>query len=313
VAKRNGIGIAGIDLWLLGGVAKMERDTDSPGLEFRVAAAGPLVTLLIAIVCFAVGALVGGAEETLNAATFDPENGSELLAVLGYLSLINVLLLVFNLVPAFPLDGGRIARAAAWKVTGDRSRATRVAANLGRVLAFLMVAAGIFFALQGAFLSGIWLAFVGYTLGQAARSTVLQTELTSRLEGMRVADVMDAEPVSIFAHMTLDRAYDENFRRYGYPWFPVVDSDRRLVGLVTRQSIEALPDEELPDRTVASVMAVDAGARLRVGMQEPLENLLGLDGLRRLGAIMAVDSDGRLQGIVTEQQVRSALGIPAAA
>ena len=312
VAKRNGIGIAGIDLWLLGGVAKMERDTDSPGLEFRVAAAGPLVTLLIALACFGAGVLIGGASETLNAATFDPDNDSEVLAVLGYLAFINLALLVFNLIPAFPLDGGRIARAAIWKLTGDRGRATRAAAMLGRGLAILMVAGGIVLALNGALFTGVWLAFVGYTLAQVARTTVLQSVLTSRIEGLRVADVMDSEPVAIPADLTLERAYDEHFLRYGYPWFPVVDSERRLVGLVTRAGIEALPDEERSNRIVASIMATDTGSGVRVGTQEPLESLLGLDGLARLGAIMAVDADGRLRGIVTADQVRSALRTPAA-
>jgi len=310
VAKRNGIGIAGIDLWLLGGLAKMERDTDSPGVEFRVAAAGPLVTLLIALGCLGVGTLIAGAEETLGAAAFDPTNDSEALAVLGYLGLINVLLLVFNLIPAFPLDGGRIARAAAWKLTGERARATRIAAMLGRALSFLMIAAGIFLAFQGALISGIWLAFIGYTLVQSARAAVVQTVLTSRIEGLGVADVMDSEPVAIAADMPLDRAYDERFLRYGYPWFPVVDPEGRLVGLVTRESIEALPQDERASLRVAAVMAGDPGG-VRVRADEPLEALLGRDALRRLGAIMAVDSDGRLRGIVTADQVRSALSSPA--
>ena len=170
VAKRNGIGIAGIDLWLLGGVAKMERDTDSPGLEFRVAAAGPLVTLLIALACFGAGVLIGGTSETLNAATFDPDNDSEVLAVLGYLAFINLALLVFNLIPAFPLDGGRLARAAAWKVTGDRRRATRIAARLGRGFSYLMVAGGIYLVIQYRVFDGVWLGVVWIFLGQAART-----------------------------------------------------------------------------------------------------------------------------------------------
>ena len=312
VAKRNGIGIAGIDLWLLGGVAKMERDTDSAGLEFRVAAAGPLVTLLIALACFGAGTLMAGAAETLDAGSFDPDNDNEVLAVLGYLSFINAILLVFNLIPAFPLDGGRIARAAAWKITGDRARATRFAATLGRAFAFAMLAGGIFLVFYGALLTGVWLALVAYTLGQAARTAALQTVLTSRIEGLRVADVMDSEPVSVPADLTLERAYEDRFLRYGYRWFPVVDSERLLVGLVTRESVEAVSDERRAVQTVASVMASDPGSGLRVGTDEPLEALLGLDGLTRLGAIMAVDPDGRLRGIVTADRVRTALSTPAA-
>src|SRR3954463_3238296 len=132
VAVRNGIGISGIDLWMFGGVAKMERDTDSAGVEFRVAIAGPLVTLAIALVCFGLGSAISGADTTIAGSRFETRGMSAATAVLGYLLSINVLVLLFNLIPGFPLDGGRIARAIAWWKTGDRNRATRFAARLGR-------------------------------------------------------------------------------------------------------------------------------------------------------------------------------------
>ncbi len=310
VALRNGIGIVGIDLWMLGGVAKMKRDTSSAGVEFRVAAAGPAVTLLIALVCFGAGTLIAGADGALSSASFDAVSSDETLAVLGYLSFINGLLLVFNLIPGFPLDGGRIVRAIAWWRTGDRTRATRFAARLGQVCSYLMIAAGAYFLLQGSLITGIWLAFVGLFLGQAARSAEVQSKLTGRIEGVCVADVMDDEPVAAPAELTLDRAHDELFARYGFPWFPVVDAEGRLAGLLTREAVEGVPEAARAGSTVGSVMAADvAGERseLRVGLEEPLESLLGLDGLGRLGAIMAVDPDGRLRGIVTLDQVRRAL------
>ena len=133
VALRNGIGIEGIDLWLFGGVAKMERDTRTAGEEFRVAVAGPLVTLLIALRASGAGALLSAAADrrwTPRGWTRSP--GDEALSVLGWLAFVNLALLVFNLIPGFPLDGGRIARAIAWWRTGDRARATRFAARLGR-------------------------------------------------------------------------------------------------------------------------------------------------------------------------------------
>ncbi|MGI9082103.1 MAG: site-2 protease family protein [Thermoleophilaceae bacterium] len=315
VAKRNGIGIIGIDLWALGGVAKMERDTDSPGVEFRVAAAGPLVTLVIAGAGFAALLLIAGAGEALDAGSFELQSSEssgseEVLAVVGYLTFINAALLVFNLIPAFPLDGGRIARSIAWRLTGDRTRATRLAARLGRGFSYLMVGAGIFLVFQDQVFSGIWLAVVGVFLGGAARSAELQTELTSRIEGLRVSDVMDAQPVAVPAELPLDRAFDEFFLRYGYPWFPVVDAEGRLVGLVAREAVEGITEAARGGRTVASVMAADPEgdhSGLRVGTEEPLEGMLGLDGLTRLGAIMAVDPDGRLRGIVTIDQVRKEL------
>ena len=303
VARRNNIGIVGIDLWMFGGVAKMERDTDSPGVEFRVAAAGPLVTLLIAAACFGAGAAIAGASGALDSTVFDSERSDEVLAVLGYLTSINVLLLVFNLIPAFPLDGGRIARAVIWWRTGDRARATRLAARLGRGFSFLLMALGVWFFLEGDVINGVWFVFIGVFLGQAARQAEVQTAVTSRIEGLRVADVMDAEPVAVPATLSLDRAWDEFFLRYGYPWFPVVDADGRFSGLITREAVEAMPEAVRPGRAVASVMAVDTdgASGLRVGADEPLEALLGLEGLQRLGAIVAVDPEGRLRGVVTRR------------
>jgi len=309
-ARRSGIGIAGIDLWMFGGVAKMERDTRSAGEEFRVAVAGPVVTLLIALVCWAAGTVIAGSDAASEAVRLDAIPGDEALAVLGYLGFINVLLLLFNLIPGFPLDGGRIARAIAWRVTGDRTRATRFAGALGRAFSFLLIGIGVFAFLQGAIVTGIWMGIVGVFLGQAARSAVVQTEIASRIEGLAVSDVMDAEPVAVPHDLSVDRALDEYFLRYGWPWFPVVDGEGRLAGLITRQSVEGLPEAVRPGRTVASVMASDAGDRessLRVAQDEPLEALLGREGLVRLGALMAVDADGRLRGIVTADAVRRAL------
>lgn len=313
VALRNGIGIAGIDLWMFGGVAKMNRDTDSAGVEFRVAAAGPFVTLLIAAACYGIGALIAGGGEAVDAIRFDSVAGEETLAVLGYLTSINLLLLVFNLIPGFPLDGGRIARAVAWKITGDRSRATRFAARLGRGFSFLMIAGGVLIVLSSPdnLVSGVWLGFVGLFLGQAARQAEAQTEVTSRIEGLRVADVMDDQPVGIPASLGIDRALDEFFLRYRYPWFPVVDEAGRFTGLVTYESVNAVLESERATRTVESVMAPDtpesAEGGLRVGLDEPLEALLGREVLQRLGAIVAVDPEGRLRGVVTVDQVRRAL------
>lgn len=308
VAIRNGIGIQGIDLWMFGGVAKMERDTDSAGVEFRVAAGGPLVTLILAALCVAIVMASTGTSGASDALLFDASSGSEAVAVIAWLGFVNALLLVFNLIPGFPLDGGRIARAIAWWRTGDRSKATRFAARLGRGFSFLMIALGVYLFLVGAIITGVWLAFIGVFLGQAARQAEFQTAITDRIEGLRVSDVMDDEPVAVSGELPLDRAEDEYFLRYGYPWFPVVDASGMLTGLVTRGAVDSIPEAARGSRTVASVMAADSGTGLRVGLEEPLETLLGREGLTRLGAIMAVDPEGRLRGIVTVDQVRRALG-----
>jgi Zn-dependent protease len=307
VAMRNGIPISGIDLWMFGGVAKMSRDTDSPGVEFRVAAAGPLVTLVIIGVCTGLGALIANGHDVWQASRFEG-TASGATAVLGYLAAINTLVLLFNLIPGFPLDGGRIARAIAWKRTGDRNRATLFAARLGRGFAYLMIGVGAFQLIRGDVIGGIWLAFIGIFLAQAARGAEVESAIGSRIDGLKVSDVMDGEPIALPDDLTLDRAEDEYFLRYRWPWFPVVDARGRLVGVLSHEAVTGLPEAVRPSRTVASVMArTEPDSSLRVRVEEPLETLLGREALARLGALMAVDAEGRLRGIVTVDQLRRAL------
>src|SRR5918999_3610824 len=239
-ARRSGIEVAGIDLFFFGGVMKMSRDTDTPGKEFFVAVAGPLVTLALVVVGTLVGTALAGWEDFWEAARLDGAAPSEIpLLLVSFLVTMNFILLVFNLVPAFPLDGGRIARAAAWKLTGDRTKATRFAAFVGQGFAVLLIGFGLYLSLSGELFDGLWLAVLGYLLGQSARAAVLQTAMTQRLEGVTVADSMDAEPVTIPAEMPAERAYDEFFLRYqGWSWFAVVTADGRFAGLLHREAVE---------------------------------------------------------------------------
>jgi Zn-dependent protease len=315
VAIRNRIPIAGIDLWLFGGIAKMTRDTPSPGVEFRVAIAGPVVTLLISGACALIGMAAGGAGDFWDAMNGDPQqlqNG--LLALLAYLTSINLLLLFFNLIPAFPLDGGRVARAIAWKITGDRTRATNFTATIGQGFSYVLIGLGIA-GLLGVtlpvlgkmdFIGGVWLIFIGMFLGQAAKGAAYQTALLSKIEGVRVADVMDDQPVAIPADMTIDQALHEYFLRYRYPWFPVVDANGRFVGIVDRERAERIPEDRQKVFKIREIIRAGEDG-LRVRSDDPLEALLGSEPLIRTGALMAVDADGRLLGIVTWDQVRRAI------
>jgi Zn-dependent protease len=306
VAMRNGIGIAGIDLWLFGGVARMKGDTRTPRQEFGIAAAGPLVTAVIALLCWLAGGRHG-----LGVTTKHTDAGT---AILSFLTFINVILLAFNLVPGFPLDGGRIARAIAWWRTGDRERATRFAARLGRYFGIALMATGGYLLLRpnADVIGGVWLLAVGFMLAQSARVAEVQSRISERFAGLRVADVMDAEPVALPAQTKLDRALDEFFLRYRWPWFPVVDAAGRFLGLVSREKVEGVPEALRPGSSVDMVMTIEDAGRYRIGVDESLETLLGSDGLARLGAMMAVDPDGVLRGVVTVDRVRRALRAPAA-
>jgi Zn-dependent protease len=204
----------------------MRGDTRSPGDEFKVAAAGPAVTLLCVLATVAAGvALAGSWDEFWGATPLSDRTVQTTapVAVLGWLAMINAVLFVFNLIPGFPLDGGRIARSIAWKVTGDRLKATKIAANLGRIFAYVLIAAGVAGLATGDTFGGIWTIVLGWFLLQAASGAVAQTAFMSRLGDVTVADIMDSEPVAIPATTPPARALDEYFLRYRWSWFPVVD------------------------------------------------------------------------------------------
>jgi Zn-dependent protease len=307
VARRLGIGISGIDLWFFGGVAKMRRDTDSPGAEFKVAAAGPAVTLAIVGICLGLSALISrGAALDVARLAGDAEV-SPVLALLGFLATINVFLFGFNLVPAYPLDGGRLARALIWRLTGDRNRATRIAGRVGEGFAYLIIGAGIFLFASGEQFNGIWLAVLGWFIAQSARAAVASTAFTERIDGITVADIMDAQPVSMPASATVSEAQDEYFLRYRWDWFPVVDEDGRFLGIVREPRIDAEIAAGRPALAVAELVEADDAEGWRVRSDSSLESLLGDQGLRDRGALMAVDADGVLRGVVTIDQVRRAL------
>jgi Zn-dependent protease len=306
VALREGVGISEITLWLFGGVARMSRDTSSPGAEFRIAVAGPVVTLLIAVACVGAGAAIGGGD-FWDAMRFEDVGISGVLALIAWLATINVFVLGFNLIPAFPLDGGRIARAIAWRITGDRARATRFAATLGQGFSYVFIAVGVVLVVNGDAISGIWLAFVGFILGSAARGAVAQTDLSGRIAGITVADVMDSEPVAIPEDASVERALDEFFLRYRWPWFPVVDAAQRFTGLLQRGAADAVPEGRRETAVVAEFLTADNDGALRVGLDAPIESLLGNETLRRLGGLAAVDADGTLRGVITAEQVGRAL------
>jgi Zn-dependent protease len=309
VAIRHGIGVPAITLWMFGGVASLGKDSDTPGTEFKIAVAGPLVTAAIVIVCVVVGLLLAGGDEFRNAALTEGDTRtSGIAALISWLASINLLVLIFNLVPAFPLDGGRIARAIAWWRTGSRTTGTRFAATLGEWFGLFLILAGIgyFLVYLGDVLGGVWLAFVGFILRGAARAALAQTEVTSRIEGISVADVMDRDPVAIPESASIEQALDEYFLRYRSPWFPVVDAAQRFIGLVDRGAADGVPATERTSTTVRDVLARDSGT-LTVREDDPLESVLGNESLRRLGALIATDALGHIRGVLTIDAIGKAL------
>ena len=307
-ARRRGIGVTRIDLFLFGGFTRMTRDTRTPGEELEVAIAGPVGTLVVCLVCLALDfALVGG-HRLVHAVELDGTVPlTPVLLAISFLLPMNLLILVFNLIPAYPLDGGRIARALVWRVTGDRLRGTRVAAKIGEGLAIVLGGLGIYLLLTAGAFSGLWLLVLAFLVGQSARAAVRQSVVSERVQGVLVADVMDREPVTVPSATPVNQALDEFFLRYGAVWLPVVDDEGRFIGISRRDRIQETSDGGEGWLAVSSVLESDDADTLWIGQDQPLTDVLSSESLGRLGAVMAVDGEGVLRGVVTLDRVRRAL------
>src|ERR1700749_1960381 len=212
VARRQGIEVKKIDLFLFGGLTQMSRDAESPGEDFKVAIAGPLATFGFILLCLAIDLPIVGPSRLGHAIALDSSiRITPVLLSLSWLLLMNVLLLAFNLLPAFPLDGGRVARSVVWRITGDKRRGTTVAARLGQILALLMAGFGLWWISSAASFGGVWLMALAYLLWQSCRGALVQSALAERIEGVRVADIMDRHPVAVPADTPVTQALDEYF------------------------------------------------------------------------------------------------------
>lgn len=307
VARREGISVQRIELFLFGGTTYMSRDSQTPGEEFRIAAAGPLGTLLFVAVCLAVDLALVGPHRLIHAVRLDGTvQITPVLLALSWLVPMNILIFIFNIVPAYPLDGGRIARAAIWKATDDKLRGTRAAARLGEGFAVLLGGFGLYLLLQTSSYTGIWLMFLAFMIWQSARMALTGTAAASRVQGVRVADIMDHEPVTVRGTSTVQTALDELFLRYQSEWLPVIDGDGRFIGIARRVRAEQLVGDGQGNATVGSILEPDMG-RMTVLEGRPLTDVLSLESLGRLGAVLATDEDDVLTGMVTIDQVRRVL------
>lgn len=307
-ARRQGIAVDRIELFLFGGFTQMSRDAMSPGEDFKIAAAGPLATFGFVLLCLAIDMAIVGPHRLVHAAELDGAvKITPVLLALSWLLFWNVLLLVFNLIPAFPLDGGRIARAIVWRVTGSKRQGTRTAAQLGQGFAVILAGFGVWLTLGYRSFTGLWLIAISFLLYQSARGARLQTTLTERIEGVTVGDVMDPQPVAIRAQTPVTEALDDYFLRYGWPWFPVIDEDGKLLGIVQRERLQAAFDGGEGWLTVGAVLEAQDGDSWRIAEDRPLTDVLASDSFAKLGAVMAVDREGVLRGVLTADRVRRAL------
>jgi Zn-dependent protease/CBS domain-containing protein len=305
-ARRDGLEIEGINLWLFGGVAQFKGGFPSAGAEFRIAIAGPLVSLALGVFFVLVAAFAG----LPNAVD----------GVVAWLGFTNLILLVFNLLPALPLDGGRVLRSALWHFRGDLQWATWVASGVGRGFGFLFIGLGVFtLIVQGAF-SGAWLAFVGWFLLQAATAEARYVATRQALDGLRVRDLMIPQPVTVDADLTLGQFMDDVAWSRRYTTYPVLERGRP-VGLLAFRSVASVPRDEWNTSRVRDTMipreevpvldetepAIDALAELSTsdvnrGLVVDGERLAGLISITDLARALEVGRIWRRSGRKTPQR-----------
>lgn len=296
VARRAGVKVEGVTLWLFGGVARFRGEAMTPGAELRIAAVGPVVSLLLA------GAFA------LLAFSLDSAGVPDLtVGTVAWLGFINAILAIFNLVPAFPLDGGRVLRAVLWSRSKDRLAATKSAALAGRAFAYLLIGFGIVQFAFAAALGGLWFAFLGWFLLGAAQAEESQSLLRGALKDVKVKDIMSPDPVTISESITVESFIDEYAMRHRFSTFPVKNESGDVVGLVTMGRIKQVPQEERSKINIRRVACPleEVGV---AGADEPavavLERMQACSDGRAL-----VLEDNRLRGIVSPRDVQRALDL----
>jgi Zn-dependent protease/predicted transcriptional regulator len=299
IAKKNGLPIGRITLFFFGGVSELTEEPQDPGLEVRMAAAGPLISFLIAGV---LGALwySGRLVKWPVAVT----------ATLGYSALINAALGIFNLIPAFPLDGGRVFRGSIWKRSGSLISATRTATRVSEGISLLMMLGGFVSIIIGDFVNGIWIIFLGWFIRSGAETSLRQTLLGEALNGVTVADIMTRDVLTVPVNIAVQQLVSEYFLVHPHGGYPVVEG-KQVLGIVTMQCVRSVPKEKRETTTVRDAMihceqtvtvkpsasALDAMTTMA---RQNVERLLVFDGLQMLGIVTRGDL---MRAIRTRQEL----------
>jgi Zn-dependent protease/predicted transcriptional regulator len=296
VAKAQGIPVHRVTLFLLGGVAQIEKEASDAKTEFWMAIAGPFTSGALGVILLTLAWFSGWIPWS------SPRTpGTALLVWLGY---INLGLGAFNMIPGFPLDGGRVLHAILWWATGDAERSTRGAAFVGQVIAVLFIGVGILRFFQGAGLGGLWIAFIGWFLLQAAGASYLQVRMRALLRGLRVKDVMSADCNTVEPTISLQDFVHQQLLRTGRRCFLVVQ-DSRLLGLMTPHEVRAVDPEAWPSTPVRSAMRSVERIHSISGEMPAMEALetMAREDINQLPVI----SDGRVEGVVTRAHILQVL------
>jgi Zn-dependent protease/CBS domain-containing protein len=295
VAVRRGVRVEGITLWLFGGVSRFSSDTSSPGTQALITFVGPLTSLVLGAVFFLASVVVGGGAHP-----------GLLPATLSWLGYINFTLGVFNLLPAFPLDGGRLLQSLIWLRTGDRQRATRIAARIGMGFAYLLIAYGLAtFVFAGSLIGGVWSVFLGWFLLSAARAEETGGMIRQALSGISVREVMTPNPEQAPDDISVEDALHGYVLASRHSTFPTHDAGGRLSGLLTMAALKNV-EPEARATTLVKQVACPLDSVSTAGPADPVTNLLGVAEGCSEGRTLVVDG-GRLVGIVSPSDINRLL------
>jgi Zn-dependent protease len=292
VARARGLSVRSITLFALGGVAQIEKEATDAQTEFWMGVAGPIMSALIGGVCLGLAWLVGW---PLWAEPVTP-----LLAMLVWLGYINLALAVFNMIPGFPMDGGRVLRAVVWRVTGNAVRATRIATRTGQVVAFGFIVLGLLRFFGGAGFGGLWIAFIGWFLLSAARASSAETELRESMRGVRVGEIMVHDCPLVDGHATLQTFVEDSLLRTGRRCFLVAEGEA-IAGLITPHEVKAVARERWSSTTVYDVMRPLDQLRT-VTPDTPVTDaleMIGQDDVNQLPVL----ANGRLLGMISRDHI----------
>lgn len=289
VARKYGMQMKGITLFIFGGVAEMGEEPPNPKVEFTMAIIGPISSIVIGLVFYGVYFLgrQNGWSEAIN-------------GVVQYLAFINGLLALFNLIPAFPLDGGRVLRSILWGWKKNLRRATRISSNIGSGFGILLIILGALQFLRGNFIGGMWWFLIGMFLRGAAKTSYQQLLLRKALEGESVKRFMKTDPVTVTPSLSVERFVEDYIYKYHYKMFPIVEDTDRLIGCVTTKQVKEIPREEWGQRKVGEIAAqcsaentigpqVDAMKALSIMSKTGTSRLMVTEGNRLVGVIALKD------------------------
>jgi Zn-dependent protease/predicted transcriptional regulator len=292
VAKMRGLPVHSITLFALGGVAKIEKEAADAKTEFWMGIVGPITSAVVGFICLGVAQTLGWAMLA--------EPGTPLMAMLVWLGYINVAIGIFNMIPGFPMDGGRVLRAAVWWKTGDMVFATRVAAMTGQVVAFGFIVLGIMRFFGGAGFGGLWIAFIGWFLLNAARATYARVEMDERLRGVRVADLMARDCARVDGRTNLQTFVDDYLLGTGRRCHMIVENGV-TVGLITPHEVKAVERARWPHTTVSDAM-VPIDRLKTVKLDTPAAEALAMLARADVNQLPVV-SNGRLEGVVSRDRL----------